>query len=966
MDENDLLSTNQFIKSPELSSEVPPQFNDEFKIYYKTELEKVENEKLRQNLDRISIRSLQLDEDNDSGSLINTNKFTTTDSVKSIDVKRSTREIKTYVSVDSRDRLKASYAKPNFFKIFLGKTFYNVKRIRLASIEFPNTDAVINTNNNKIYWRNQEDIEENIIDDVTSTYPVYSVDLRIGSYLASTLQNEISSSLSNIKRLKKTGDYHYFVIDLDIDTDIVTFTSLTLDQLPVNPLSVIGNSNNIIINFPNHGYEIGKQIEIYLLGAKNMAGIPSSTLNGFHTATVISTTSLQFEVTIKATETALGGGNTIKLGEKAPFQLMFGENANTVAPNIGFPLENSSVRINNHIKNIENISQTQIVTKTPHNFDNTFNYVGNTCIINGSGTSPNIDGNRTILKILNNTTLLIQTNSDIIGSTFNSGQLTYNGITYDIESISNVIINAVLVESFSHHNFDYTNIGQKVVFSNTISVPNFDGENVISSILSETQFIINGNILGTNFGSLNYPVTKIDTGGVFPQNQILQTHTKTITNIIPGTFTRVVIPSHGLEIGQSIRFYNVITSPSLLSRSTGVYQVKSILDPDTFTIDFETISFDQTTIITGDAYIGLNIVTVSFPYHGFNNITSITQPNITYNITSIINYDSSGDLINDSYKITTSTLHYLQPGYKVILSTTDSTPSINGTFEIQEIISNNEFTISNTLGELSSSGTSGTLNPKMVEITTFINHNFSNGDKVKISDTNVTTTGGSLDGGGYIVSVITDDTFRINTDITLLTNGTYGIIGLNHDFYLYGSSTVGGIPDHLLYKRKYKVKEIIDDHTFTFTCDGFASSSEKLKSQDVYMSSLFHGFSGVQDNTKNNLLNRSINLEGENYVFLCCPQLSTMMNTGNVKNIFARITLDQSPGSMVFAYLSNPKEFLEAPLDRLEELEFSVLNYDGTSYEFNDLDYSFVLEITEVIDSTDVFNYSSKRGMIYN
>ncbi len=126
---------------------------------------------------------------------------------------------------------------------------------------------------------------------------------------------------------------------------------------------------------------------------------------------------------------------------------------------------------------------------------------------------------------------------------------------------------------------------------------------------------------------------------------------------------------------------------------------------------------------------------------------------------------------------------------------------------------------------------------------------------------------------------------------------------------------------------------------------------------------MYHGFNGIQTNTKNDLLNRSINLEGENYVFLCCPQLGTMMNTGNVKDIFARILLDQSPGSMIFSFLSNPKDFDTVPLNKLSELEFSIINYDGSLYEFNDLDYSMVLEITEVIDTTDVFNISSRRGV---
>jgi len=968
MDENDLLSTNQFIKTPELSSEVPPQFNDEFKNYYRTELEKSENEKLKQSLDRISIRSLQLDEENDGSSLLNTNKFTTaTESTKSMDIKRGTREIKTYVSIDSRDRTKAIYSKPNYFKIFLGKTFYNVRSIRLSSIEFPNTNAVINTNNNKIYWRNQEDIDEHIIDDVTGTYPVYDVDLRIGSYLATTLQTEITNSLDKIKRQNKTTDFHNFVISLDIDTDIVTFTSLILNQLIVDPISVISNSNNVLINMADHGFEVGTQMQIYILGAKTFSGIPSTTLNGEHTATVINDSQLSFEINVKAIETLIGGGNSVKLGQKAPFQLLFGEYSNTVAQNIGFPLENSSVKINNYIKNIENIYQTQIVTKLPHNFTNTFDYVGQTCNISGSGTSPNIDGNRVITRIVNSTTFYIETPSEIVGSITDTGTITFNAVTLDISSISPVTISTVSIETFSNHNFDNTHIGKTITLSDTISVPSFDGNNSISSVLSSTKFIINGTILGTNTNSLNYPVTEIGTGGVFSQNHILQTMTKKVTNITPGVTTKITCPSHGLEIGQSIKFYNVLTSPSLLTRSTGIYQVLSIPSPDEFTIDYETVSFDPITINNNEAYIGLNIVTVSFPYHGFNKITSITQPNAVYNISSIINNDRSGDSVNDSYKITTSTPHYVDVGYTVVLNGTDSVPTINNTFSVLEKISSTEFVIAQVANqELSSNGTTGTVTPKIVEIVTDLPHNFKDGAKTTISQTNATVSGGaSLDGGGYKVAVISNNTFRIPFGFTLLSNGSYGIIGLNQDFYLYGTSPVGGIEDHFLYKRKYTVKDIIDEHTFNFECTGFASSTEKLDIQNVYINSLFHGFSGTQDNTKNSFLNRSINLEGENYSFLCCPQLATMMNTGNVKDIFARITLDQSPGSMVFSYLSNPKEFLDVPLDKLSELEFSVVNYDGSLYDFNDLDYSFVLEITEVIDTTDAFNFSSKRGMIY-
>ena len=89
-----------------------------------------------------------------------------------------------------------------------------------------------------------------------------------------------------------------------------------------------------------------------------------------------------------------------------------------------------------------------------------------------------------------------------------------------------------------------------------------------------------------------------------------------------------------------------------------------------------------------------------------------------------------------------------------------------------------------------------------------------------------------------------------------------------------------------------------------------------------------------------------------------------MKNTGNVKDIFARIILDQAPGYVCFNYLSNPKIFDTVPLSQLSELEFSIVNYDTTLYEFSDINYSFTLEITEVIDTTDLFNHSSKRGII--
>jgi len=873
IDENDILSTNKFVMQPTLSDTVPAEMNEEFRRYYENERDKADEKRLREKI----TLSAEIDEDNDNvNDLINTNRINS--SVADLaTIHRKTQEIKTYVSIDSRDRDKTLYTKPNHFKIFLGKTFYNVKRIKLSSVEFPNTNAVINSTNNRIYWRNQEDIDNDIVDNITKTYPIYEVDLRIGSYISTSLANEMVSKFGKIKRRNKIGDFHYFTVDLDIDTDIVTITSLVLSQVGNNPISVTSGLGIVTITAVNHGYTTGDTV--YIVGAKTIASIPGTVLSTSHVVTVINTDTFQFEVNVKAGETAIGGGNTVKSGRLAPFQLMFGEYSDTLAPNIGFPQENSSQRIDTFIKKMDDFIQLKIIMKDPHNLENTFNVIGQTCIITGSGSTPNIDGTRVVTNILDTKTILVSNNVKLDFGADSTGQVTVSGKTLDIISITNYDTDTVLVETFTNHNYLPTDIGKTVTFYDTISVHTFNQDNTVYGVLSSTLLVIPGKLLAG--GNVNVSVP--GNAGSIPMYNPLLTKTKLITNLVPGNFTILTCPGHGLENGEKIKFYNVITSPSILNFNSGVHTVHAVLDSNTFSINFMTQSVVMEEITKENVYIGCTTVTLNFPYHGFNTISLIT-PCI--------------DLVDTAYN---------------------------------------------------------------VEITTKNPHGLVTGSKIRVMNTNTTP---SVDGGGYVVKVIDLDTLRIIVPGGIgSSSGTSGIVGMSNNFYLYSATSVGGIAETEINGIKFDVKEVIDQHTFTFNSNSFASSTATGGGSNLFISSLKHGFNGVQTNTKNSLLNRSINLEGENYAFLCCPQLATMMNTGSVKDVFARITLDQSPGSMVFTFLSNPKEFNNVPLNSLNELEFSIVNYDNTLYEFSDLDYSFSLEITEIVDTTDSFNYSSRRGI---
>ena len=421
-DENDLISTNKFIRVPTFDEELPENIGEEFRKFYKDQEKKRQDELLQKKIEMMSVNDIVYMDETDEKNLINTNgyKQNTFNLENNEILERNTKEIVSYVSIDSRDRNKKLFDKANNFKIFLGRTFYNVKQIKLSRIEFPNTDAVINSSNNRIYWINKEDVELDIIDSITNYYPIYSIDLRIGTYTATTLQREIQSKMNLIKRQNKTDGFHSFIVNLDIETDIVTFTSLISRQLANNPLSTTINTGVITVTDEDHGYSTGDSI--YLENVKTTAGIPASLLSEFHEIVVINQDTYRFEVNINAAETVLGGGNTVKSGKVAPFQLLFGEYENQVYPNIGFPNENSSQPVSIYFKSIDNFYTVKINLDTSHNLDPLLS-IGEHITISSTTF---VDGTRDIIKILTPTTLIVSISNPLDFGIYNTGQITIN------------------------------------------------------------------------------------------------------------------------------------------------------------------------------------------------------------------------------------------------------------------------------------------------------------------------------------------------------------------------------------------------------------------------------------------------------------------------------------------------------------------------------------------------------------
>lgn len=194
---------------------------------------------------------------------------------------REVQEIRSVVNIDSKDRDLVLWPNQNDFKVFLGKTFRNVKSIKLLSLEFPNTDLVFKRlptaqRNNFIRWENQEDIG------TANEGVVYIAEINPGNYTGLSIQQELSEQMATIKRVALSGDFHTFEVSVDLDTDIADFTSLTLSSLPNNPISVVNNSSEITVLFPGHTFAVGDRA--FLSGITGtIGGIGQGLINGFQT-----------------------------------------------------------------------------------------------------------------------------------------------------------------------------------------------------------------------------------------------------------------------------------------------------------------------------------------------------------------------------------------------------------------------------------------------------------------------------------------------------------------------------------------------------------------------------------------------------------------------------------------------------------------------------------------------------------
>lgn len=843
------------------------------------------------------------------------------------------------IDIDTANRNKNAYPNPNDFKVELGKTFYNIKKVKLVSTSIPNTDQVITDTpiqirNNTISWQNMEDSDLGIYLNVSIT---------------TTVANTVDITIPNhqFAYQQRLGD---FIINISKSTSTPSVDGSWVAEI----------IDDNTIRFPFYG-----GISATASGVVD-AGFPTYTVKvtpGNYTAKSIAT-EIQKQLNKKKRR-----NNSGVIFHYFTVDVSLDTDVITFRSYITKQLQNNPISTQ---------AGTGVITvnSTAHGFKNG-DYVLMIGLKNTGGITGTILNGLYQINVLDSDTFTYEvierasSAADGAGATCKTGRpsefrLLFNTssslIVYNIgfpdedssERMSGTLRTETLVSSavtYSGNYIDVVSVGSNFTSCSIIDISGILtlGKNPYVRLAAPHGLIGQENVF------IYYPFSVPILNGFFDIN---------ITGLDTFIINNFFVSSLGSGVGKikiggdRIQFLNF----PKLSLQTLVVEDSTA---NTFRIEkpvgVEEVNINVVSILTEKVY-------VNHPAHGFNFISSITDyGNGKALITTLVNHGLTGKKY-DSIPLSTTiqntvdlnlVAHGLSTSDTVLITNSTSTPNINGTYVIQ-VITADFFRVS-FIG--------GITGPGVCSV--------NKGDIVVISRANsVPNISTSLLGDTkYYIDKLTDTTFTIDTGFVITTPGTSGLLGRSDilTFNRIASSEPGGdnfagIPLTALNGKPHKLYKIVDEDDYIINAGQFAKKSFTGGGGDIVISSQNHGYRTFQSNTdtadETGSLFRSISLEGENSLFLISPGLQTVYSPGNevVGPIFAKILLNEPPGLLMFdSFISAPKDF-SPPLAQLKDLELTMKRKDGYLFNFNNIDYSISIEITEIVDQIVDTGISGRTG----
>ncbi len=120
--------------------------------------------------------------------------------------------------------------------------------------------------------------------------------------------------------------------------------------------------------------------------------------------------------------------------------------------------------------------------------------------------------------------------------------------------------------------------------------------------------------------------------------------------------------------------------------------------------------------------------------------------------------------------------------------------------------------------------------------------------------------------------------------------------------------------------------------------------TSKITNKDLYENEIPY------DSLKNakSYSNVSLTFNKNQYILMTCKQLQIMKNTNKPFDMFAKINLQSTNNTVLVDEIICPPVFYYNPINSINELSFEFFDPNGDNFDFNNVDHSFVLELTMI------------------
>ena len=230
-----------------------------------------------------------------------------------------------YISIQNIEETNIGYSKPNEYEINLYRIFRNVVRVKMTSLEIPNSGFVVRDGiNNQLHWQNLDDGDY-----------IYALTIASGNYTVQSLANAVMGAFSDVERYYHSNLFHAVQIKVVLEQNRVELKSNEYFYLS-NALSIMRGSKTVYVVMVDHGLLDGDVIS--LDQTSGLGNIPASELHKDHTIYVKNSSVFYFELTIKASMSLVKrGGGSIRIGKPIAFRLRL-DQPNTLGAMLGFTI----------------------------------------------------------------------------------------------------------------------------------------------------------------------------------------------------------------------------------------------------------------------------------------------------------------------------------------------------------------------------------------------------------------------------------------------------------------------------------------------------------------------------------------------------------------------------------------------------------------------------------------------------